>query len=255
MIKISKYVIYDILRNKTIIAYTLFLMMISLGLFIFQNDISKSIISIMSIIMIMVPLVSIVFSTTYFYNGYEFIELLVAQPLSRKSILMGEFTGIAISLVMAFIIGVGIPVIIYSPTSTGVVIIVSGIALTLIFISLAVLGSVATRDKAKGIGIALMLWFYFSIIYDAIILGILFAFSDYPLDKAVIALASLNPIDLGRILILLKLDISALMGFTGAVYKQFFGSNFGLIYSITIMIVWIIVPLLFAMRIFKRKNL
>src|ERR1035441_154450 len=227
MFKISKYVIYGILRSKVIIAYTLFLLLITVGLFTFQNDVSKSIISIMSIIMIMVPLVSIIFSTTYFYNGYEFIELLLAQPLSRKTILLGEFTGIAISLITAFLIGVGIPIVIYASTATGAVIIISGIALTLIFISLAILGSVATRDKAKGIGIALMLWFYFSIIYDAIILGILFTFSDYPLDKAVILLASLNPIDLGRIIILLKLDISALMGFTGAVYKQFFGSNFG----------------------------
>ena len=255
MFKISKYVIYDILRSKVIIAYTLFLLLITVGLFTFQNDVSKSIISIMSIIMIMVPLVSIIFSTTYFYNGYEFIELLLAQPLSRKTILLGEFTGIAISLITAFLIGVGIPIVIYASTATGAVIIISGIALTLIFISLAILGSVATRDKAKGIGIALMLWFYFSIIYDAIILGILFTFSDYPLEKAVILLASLNPIDLGRIIILLKLDISALMGFTGAVYKQFFGSNFGLIYSITIMGVWIISPLFFAIRIFKRKNL
>ena len=255
MFKISKYVIYGILRSKVIIAYTLFLLLITVGLFTFQNDVSKSIISIMSIIMIMVPLVSIIFSTTYFYNGYEFIELLLAQPLSRKTILLGEFTGIAISLITAFLIGVGIPIVIYASTATGAVIIISGIALTLIFISLAILGSVATRDKAKGIGIALMLWFYFSIIYDAIILGILFTFSDYPLEKAVILLASLNPIDLGRIIILLKLDISALMGFTGAVYKQFFGSNFGLIYSITIMGVWIISPLFFAIRIFKRKNL
>ncbi len=255
MIKISKYVIYDILRSKVIIAYTLFLFLISIGLFVFQNDISKSIISIMSIIMIMVPLVSIVFSTTYFYNGYEFIELLIAQPMSRRIILMGEFMGIAISLVTAFIIGVGVPIVIFSATKTGAVIIISGITLTLIFISLAVLGSVATRDKAKGIGIALMLWFYFSIIYDAMILGILFVFSDYPLDKAVIVLASLNPIDLGRIIILLKLDISALMGFTGAVYKQFFGSSFGLIYTMAIMILWIIIPMLFAIRIFMKKNL
>ncbi|MEI6817941.1 MAG: ABC transporter permease, partial [Bacteroidota bacterium] len=73
--------------------------------------------------------------------------------------------------------------------------------------------------------------------------------------KAVIVLASLNPIDLGRIIILLKLDISALMGFTGAVYKEFFGSNFGLIYSISIMIVWIILPLSISIKIFKKKNL
>ena len=107
------------------------------------------------------------------------------------------------------------------------ILLLAGIVLTLAFISIAFFASVAMRDKAKGIGLSLLLWFYFSVIYDAIVLAILFSFSDYPLDRAVIALASLNPIDMARLMVLMKLDISALMGFTGAVYKQFFGSSFG----------------------------
>jgi len=55
--------------------------------------------------------------------------------------------------------------------------------------------------------------------------------------------------------VLMKLDISALMGFTGAVYKQFFGSSFGLFYTIGIMLFWITLPLLASVRIFKKKNL
>lgn len=255
MFKIAKYVIYDILRSKVLIAYTLFLLVISFSLFSLEEDPSKSLVSLMSVIMIIVPLVSVVFSTTYFYNAYEFIELLVAQPLSRTTILLGEFTGVAFSMLAAFFLGIGVPVCIYSPDATGFVLLLSGSALSLSFISIAFFSSVATRDKAKGIGLSLMLWFYFSVIYDAIVLGILFAFSDYPLEKAVIALASLNPVDLGRIMILLKLDISALMGFTGAVYKQFFGGNFGLLYTGFIMHIWVVVPMLVALRIFKKKNL
>lgn len=255
MFKIAKYVVYDILRSKVLIAYTLFLLVISFSLFSLEEDPSKSLVSLMSVIMIIVPLVSVVFSTTYFYNAYEFIELLVAQPLSRTTILLGEFTGVAFSMLAAFFLGIGVPVCIYSPDATGFVLLLSGSALSLSFISIAFFSSVATRDKAKGIGLSLMLWFYFSVIYDAIVLGILFAFSDYPLEKAVIALASLNPVDLGRIMILLKLDISALMGFTGAVYKQFFGGNFGLLYTGFIMLIWVVVPMLVALRIFKKKNL
>ncbi len=255
MFKIAKYVVYDILRSKVLIAYTLFLLVISFSLFSLEEDPSKSLVSLMSVIMIIVPLVSVVFSTTYFYNAYEFIELLVAQPLSRTTILLGEFTGVAFSMLAAFFLGIGVPVFIYSPDATGFVLLLSGSALSLSFISLAFFSSVATRDKAKGIGLSLMLWFYFSVIYDAIVLGVLFAFSDYPLEKAVIALASLNPVDLGRIMILLKLDISALMGFTGAVYKQFFGGNFGLLYTGFIMLIWVVVPMLVALRIFKKKNL
>ena len=255
MLKICKYIIYDIIRSKVLIAYTLFLLLASIGLFNIEENSSKGIISLTSIIMVIVPLVSIVFSTTYFYNAAEFMELLVAQPLGRTSILMGEYLGVAFSMVCAFFIGIGLPVLIYASGETGLVLIISGIGLTMVFTSLAFFSAVSTRDKARGIGLALMIWFYFSVIYDGIVLAVLFAFNDYPLDKAVIALASLNPIDLGRIIILLKLDISALMGFTGAVYKQFFGSSFGLLYSLLLILIWIIVPLLLSIRIFKRKNL
>jgi len=196
MFKIAKYIIYDIIRSKVLIAYTLFLLLASIGLFNIEENSAKSIISLMSIVMVIVPLVSIIFSTTYFYNAGEFMELLVAQPLKRTSILMGEYIGVASSMVCAFFIGIGIPVLVYAPGATGIVLITSGIGLTLVFTSLAFFSAVSSRDKARGIGLALMIWFYFSVIYDGIVIGILFAFNDYPLEKAVVALASLNPIDL-----------------------------------------------------------
>ncbi len=255
MLKISKYIIYDILRSKVLIAYTLFLLLISFALFYLENDSAKSLVSLLSVVLIIVPLISVVFATTYFYNAYEFIELLVAQPLSRNTILLGEFIGVSVSMVAAFGVGVGLPVVLYVPDATGLVLVMAGVAVTLCFVSIAFFSSVTMRDKAKGIGMSLMLWFYFAVIYDAIVLAILFSFSDYPLDKAVIVLASLNPIDMARIMVLMKLDISALMGFTGAVYKQFFGNNFGLFYTVGIMLVWMAVPLAVAVRIFKTKNL
>ena len=255
MFKITKYVIYDILRNKVLLAYAIFLMVISFTLFNFDADASKSIASLNSIVMIMVPLISIVFSTTYFYNSLEFIELLVAQPLSRTTIILGEFAGVALSMLTAFMIGIGMPVLIFSFDSTGFVLIASGCALTLVFTSLAFLASVLTRDKAKGIGVALLIWFYFSILYDGLVLAILFAFSDYPLEKLLIFLTALNPIDMARILILLKLDISALMGYTGALYQDFFGKSTGMIFSFVMMSFWILIPLLWSVRVFKRKNL
>ena len=93
MLKISKYVIYDILRSKVLIAYTLFLLAISFALFGLETDSSKSIVSLLSVVLIIVPLISIIFSTTYFYNSYEFIELLVAQPLSRNTIYLVNLWG------------------------------------------------------------------------------------------------------------------------------------------------------------------
>ncbi|MDR3694786.1 ABC transporter permease subunit [Mucilaginibacter sp.] len=255
MLKIAKYIILDIIGSKVLLAYTLLLLAISLTIFMSDADVTKGLVSITTVILIIVPLVSIVYATTYYFNASEFTELLVSQPISRRNILLGKYIGISSSILVAFIIGVCIPVCLFAFSATGVTLMVSGCLLTLSFISLAFLTSTITRDKAKGIGLALMLWFYFSIIFDGLVLLFLYQFADYPLEKAMIVLTALNPIDLARILILLQLDISALMGYTGALYQQFFGSGSGIVFSLLMQLVWIVVPLLFALKIFKKKDL
>jgi Cu-processing system permease protein len=255
MFKISKYVLYDILRNKVVLAYTAFLFVVSMSLFQMEENSGKAALSLLNIVLIVVPLVSMVFSTIHWYNSYEFIELMLTQPISRKKVLWSEYTGISSSLVTAFLIGVGVPVLIYNFNSTGIALLLIGSLLTLAFTSIAFLASVKSKDKARGIGAALLLWFYFALIYDGLVLTILFAFSDYPMEKATLILSSLNPIDLGRIYLMLQMDVSALMGYTGATYKDFFGSSVGLFYTLGIMLVWIVVPVLLALRAFNKKDL
>ena len=86
-------------------------------------------------------------------------------------------------------------------------------------------------------------------------LYILYALNDYPLKKLTLGLVALNPIDLGHIVILLKIDIASLMGYTGALYQQFFGSLLGIVYSLAIMCLWVFIPLWLAKRIFMKKDL
>lgn len=255
MLKLSKYVLYDIVRNKVILAYTAFLFLVSFSLFNMEENSSKAILSLLNIVLIVVPLISMIFTTIHYYNSYEFIELMVSQPMSRRKILLSEYGGVSLSLVSSFLIGVGIPVLLYSPDSVGFSLLFTGTSLTFVFTSLAFLTSVMARDKAKGIGFALLLWFYFSLIYDGLVLLILFSFSDYPLEKLTLLLSALNPIDLGRISIMLKMDVSALMGYTGALYKDFFGSGTGILFTVGIMLLWIILPLWLALLVFKKKDL
>jgi Cu-processing system permease protein len=237
------------------IAYTVFLFIVSMSLFQMEENSSKAMLSLLNIVLIVVPLVSLVFSTIHWYNSYEFIELMLTQPISRKKVLVSEYLGISSSLMTAFLAGVGIPMMVYNFDSTGMALLLIGCLLTLAFTSIAFLASVKSKDKARGIGIALLLWFYFALIFDGLILLILFAFSDYHLEKITLALASLNPVDLGRIFIMLQMDVSALMGYTGAVYKDFFNSNMGMLYTIAIMLVWITLPLVLSIRSFNKKDL
>ncbi len=255
MFRLSKYVFYDIIRTKVILAYTLFLLIVSFSLFNMEDNSSKAILSLLNIILIVVPLISMIFTTIHYYNSYEFIELMLAQPMSRRNIFINEYAGVSISLLGSFLIGVGVPVLLFSADSVGFSLLFTGAGLTLVFTSLAFLTSVKSRDKARGIGISLLIWFYFALIYDGLILLILFTFSDYPLEKITLVLSALNPIDLGRISIMLKMDISALMGYTGALYKDFFGSSSGILFTTGIMLLWILLPFWRALRMFGRKDL
>lgn len=255
MTRILKYIFYDVLRSRFILGYALFLLVSSLALFQLDAESSKVILSLMNIVLIVVPLISIVFTTVHFYNSYEFMELMLSQPVNRRNVFLGEFFAVALSLCLAFAVSTGIPILLYGAGAEGLMLLYSGIMLTLVFVSLAFLAAVLTRDKAKAIGMALMFWFYFSLIYDGLLLWIMYSFSDYPLENATLALVALNPIDLARIMILLKMDIAALMGYTGAFYKEFFGSYVGLLFSSGLLVVWAIVPLCIALAVFKRKDL
>jgi Cu-processing system permease protein len=255
MVRIAKFVFQDILRTRFILLYTAFLLVTTLAMFQLDSDPEKVVMSLLNIVLMVVPLISIVFATIHFYNSYEFIELMLAQPVNRKVVFLSEYLAVAISLALAFITGVGVPTLLYGASSSSLTLIFCGAVLTLVFTSLAFLSSVLTRDKAKAIGIALLFWFYFSLIYDGLLLWVVYSFSDYPLEKVTLSLIALNPVDLARIIMLIKLDISALMGYTGAFYKDFLGSYLGTAFSLTTLLVWVVLPAGLALRIFRRKDL
>ena len=255
MKKIIKYVTADILRNKIVLAYTVLLLIISFSVFALQDDASKGMLSLLNITLLIVPLMAVIFSAIYIYNSAEFIELLVSQPLKRKSIWRSLFYGLAAALSIAYFIGAGIPIIIYQPSATGFIMLGTGIILSIIFVAIALLAAVLTRDKAKGIGITILLWLYFALIFDGLILFILFQFEDYPLDKFMVFTSAFNPVDLCRILILLRMDVSALMGYTGAIFKDFFGSQAGSLVAAIVLLLWVIIPVWLSMKKFQKKDL
>lgn len=255
MKKIIKYVTWDILRNKIVLVYTVILLITSLSVFSLEDNATKGLLSLLNIILLIIPLVCIIFSTIYIYNSNEFIELLVSQPLKRKTIWLSLYTGLAVSLSLSFFVGAGIPLLIYHPNILGLLMCLVGVSLSIIFVGIAMLAAVKTRDKAKGIGVVILLWLYFSLLFDGLVLFLLFQFADYPLEKPMIAISALNPIDLGRVLIMLQMDVAAMLGYTGAVLKEFFGSTKGIIFAFVVLLFWMAMPLFLSLRKFKSKDL
>jgi len=258
-IKIIRYQLQDVLRSKWVLFYGLFFLVSTDALFRFGGQGERVVLSLMNVVLIMVPLVAIVLGAMYLYNSREYIELLLAQPIQRRSLFFGLYAGLTIPMVLAFVAGVGLPFLYHGALgeATGgpiALLLATGALLTVIFVALAFAIALWTEDRIKGLGAALVVWMFLSVVYNGMMLLVIQIFSDYPLHHPVIAMTLLNPIDLGRIVLLMNLDISAMMGFTGAVFQRFFGSGTGLTVSLLAMTAWLVVPLLLGHRAFLRKN-
>ncbi|HPE82471.1 MAG: ABC transporter permease [Aequorivita sp.] len=259
MLKILKYSFYDLMRSRWSYVYFLFYLLLGVVLLFLNNDLSKAVITLMNVIIILVPLIGTIFGVMYYYNSREFTELLLAQPVKRSSIFLGQYFGVATSLSMSLVIGLGMPFVFYGIFNSSAIwdfslLLVTGAFLTFIFTALAFVIALRNENRIKGFGYAILLWLFMAVIYDGIFLMSLLYFEDYPLDKFSLVATMLNPVDLSRVLILLKLDISALLGYTGAVFQKFFGTNFGLILSSVLLIFWVVIPTFFIWRIAKRKD-
>lgn len=255
MNRIIKIILLDILKSKIVLAYTFILAILSWSSFALEDNSAKGLLTILNVILFTVPLVSILFATIYLYNSSEFIELLLSQPIKRKKIWISLFVGLSFSMIAAFFVGAGIPLLINSPNSVGVMMLLNGTLITIIFTALAFLSSILTRDKAKGIGIAIMIWLFFALIFDGLVLFLLFQLQDYSIENAMVGMTALSPIDLARIQILLHLDVSAMMGYTGAIFKDFFGTSTGLIVSFLLLSLWSIIPFIISLKKFNKKDL
>ena len=250
MLKILKYSFYDLMRSRWSYVYFFFYLLLGVVLLFLNNNLSKAVITLMNVIITLVPLIGTIFGVMYYYNSKEFTELLLAQPIKRTSIFLGQYLGVALSLSMSLILGLGLPFIFYGIFKSNAIwdfslLLITGTFLTLIFTALAFIIALSNENKIKGFGYAILLWLFMAVIYDGLFLMSLVFFEDYPLDKLSLVSTMFNPIDLSRVLILLKLDISALLGYTGAVFQKFFGTNFGLIISSAVLSLWVIIPTYF----------
>ncbi len=254
MIKISKYLLISILKSRFMLGYGLLLFIISTGLFLMSNDQDKAIIGIHNILLIMIPLVVMIYSVSQIYQATDFVRLLLTQPIKRQTIFYSQYLSNVIALLLVHLVSIGLSLILFSDGSFLIPILANCFFLTLIFSSISSLIAYAINEKVKGIGVTIFLGIYFLAIYDGLILFIIQGMSDYPIEKYGILLSLFNPIDLCRILFIFKMDVSALMGLTGAIMQQFLGSALGSAIIYLTLTIWAILPLYIAKKLFIKKD-
>lgn len=259
LIKIIRYQIHDISRSKWLIFYTLFFILITYGLISFSNDQSKVILSLLNVALIIIPLVSIIFGTVYLYNNKDYIILILSQPIKRNVLYIGLYLGLIIPLAFSFLFGTSISLLLFGrniPIQFDLLIFLfaAGTFQTFIFVSISFLIATWNENRILGLGLSIFTWLLFSVLYDGLLLLMINVFQNYPLEKALVAFSILNPVDLARILVILKLDVAALMGYTGAVFQKFFNTSLGIIISLISLTVWTLFPLIIGERKFTKKD-
>jgi Cu-processing system permease protein len=255
--KLAAFQLVDVLRSRWLFGYAIFFLLTTEGLLRFGGDATRALVSLTSIVLFIVPLAAIVFATVYVHRAREFIELLLAQPVGRSAMFAGTYGAMAVSLSAGLVVGVGTPFVLRGGAGVAgaaAVLVGTGVALTLVFAGAGVALALRTDDRLRAFGLALGAWACTALAYDAVMLVLATAMAGAPLERPLLAATFANPIDLARVVMLMHLDISALMGYTGASFTRFFDASSGTVIAAASLAAWAAGPALLGARLFRRKD-
>jgi Cu-processing system permease protein len=201
--EVAKPQVRNVLRSRWLLCYVAFFGIATEGLLRFTGGDAKTLLSLTNVVLFVVPLMTLVYGTVYLYNSREFIELLLAQPLKRRTVFAGLYLGLAVPLTAAFAAGVLIPFVLHGIDPAARIVLatmlIGGSALTLVFTGIAFCVALKFEDKLTGLGAALAVWLILALVYDGALLLIVAMMSDHSLEKSLLAASLANPIDLVRI--------------------------------------------------------
>jgi Cu-processing system permease protein len=256
-VKILRYELRNVLRSRAIAVYALFFLAMTELLFRFSDG-PRALLSLATVTLIVVPLVSLVLGMMFVYSAREFNELLLSQPVDRHQLFAGLYLGFVTPLMAAYVTGVGVPALIHgtavSDPGTLALLLFAGAFLTAIFSALAFVVAIRIEDQVRGIGAGLLAWLLLAVVYDGLVMAMTRIFWAYPLETPLIALMILNPIDLARLVVLMRFDAAAMLGYTGAAFRDFFEGSLGVAIALSALGAWLAVPIAVGLRAFSRKD-
>jgi Cu-processing system permease protein len=253
--RLIKYELLNIMRSRWLVAYILFLASMG-GLFrYFVGDVHKAIVTLSSIMVVVVPLVTALFTTFYWYASERQTGLVLTQPLSRRHLFFVRWVAVALTLIVSFWVGALLPFAL--PLKHGHELLIMGLIGTLLTMTFAGLGTwlaVAIHDRMWGVGLAFGIWVYLVLIHDALLLVLLLVTRRYPMDLPATLIAMLNPIGLARVVLMVQQDVAMLLGHSGALVRNLLLSNYGVFFAVVLGLSWSVLPIFFGYRKFRKAD-
>ena len=213
----------DRLRNRWVVAVALVFAALALGIAYFGGaqqgavglrSIEFTIASLVSLVIYLIPLIALLLGFDAIVGERErgSLELVLTLPITRLELLLGKYLGLAAALTLSTLVGFGlVAVLLVVQTGTAGLepylgFMFSSVLLGLAFLSLAVMLSVLASDRARASGLAIALWFFFVLVFDLLLLGLLVTTGGETGGAWFPYLLLLNPADVFRILNVFSLD-------------------------------------------------
>lgn len=218
--------------------------------------------SLLSLVLYLIPLVALMMGTQSFLSTAGDDEMLFAQPISRGEILVGKLLGLFAAMVTATFVGFGLGGLVIATQTdasdfVGYPVFVGlSLILSLAFLSLSALTAMACQRKTKAYGAALLVWFFFVIFYDLLVLGGSLLFHEKAANYFIFASLFGNPVDMTRVAGLLSLNGAEIFGAAGAALLKFLGGPMqGIAALLVSLLLWTLVPLFAASRLLRRQDI
>jgi Cu-processing system permease protein len=249
----------DVLRKRWVIAYAICLALAGDVLLRLAGSGPSALVSLLNVVLLLIPLIALILGAASLYSAREFTEVLLAQPIPRRALFIGLYLGLTIPLIGATVLGLTLPFVVERALDAttlpmlAMLVAVSAL-LVCVFTALAFLITVQVQDRARGLGVAILTWLGMSMLYDGLVLTAATALRDWPIERGMLAAMVLNPIDLARTILLMRLDVAALMGYTGAVFHAAFGTIGGAALAMLALSAWVVLPWWLGARAFDRRD-
>lgn len=217
----------------------------------------KTAASLINLIMLFVPLVSLVTGAITISGEREnnTLAYLLSHPISKTEVLLGKFSGLLFSIWLTILFGFGLAGFVIALQGTGkgssvyLVTILLSIFLSASFLSIGILVSVMSDKTSKSLGIAIFLWILFLIFGDLGIMGTTVAM-DIGVENLFL-ITSLNPVEAFKIASILNLSSRFEILGPAAVFAV---RNYGVtnIYLLlfSVLFLWVLIPLLISLFYF-----
>jgi Cu-processing system permease protein len=228
------------------------------------QDFARTAASLVQLVLLVVPLMALLLGVVALSGERGSLELLFAQPLARRDILLGKLLGLLAALVGAETIGFGgAGALIYWKTDEvglgSYLLLVAGAAvLTAIFLGMA--GAIATgtpgRKRTRALALALVAWFCLVIFLDLLALGLSTLLPSGPASRVLIVSVLLNPASALRTAELLLLEGTAAFGAGSLALLRFTHGPLGAGLALgTSLLAWLVLPVLIAARRLRAADL